>query len=94
MGGHPEREVSKTFPRTLPGHLVNTFFSRRCMDFVFYFPKQKVPDAGMCGLGACGGNIGSASELAAEHDFDRTFGIVDTCATNNVAEDAEVRSPG
>eukprot|EP00752_Nemacystus_decipiens_P002626 g2458.t1 len=59
-----------------------------CIDFVFYYPDQKVPFSGSCGLGACGGDVGDAAILESDSDFDRTFGIVDDCATS-VAEDSE-----
>ena len=65
--------------------------SLRCIDYVFYYPNQRLPFSQTCGLGACNGFSGGISGLAAEHDLDRTFGIVDTCTASIVddAEDAE-----
>lgn len=51
----------------------------RCVDFVFYYPNQNIPNAGSCGLGSCGGSILGESKLDDDSDFNRTFGIVDTC---------------
>eukprot|EP00752_Nemacystus_decipiens_P015391 g13724.t1 len=59
-----------------------------CIDYVFYYPNQRLPDNGACGLGVCDGFIDGFSELEVGHDFNRTFGIVDTCASN-LAEDGE-----
>ncbi|CAM9653269.1 unnamed protein product, partial [Scytosiphon promiscuus] len=62
-----------------------------CVDYVYYYPDQKVPDSGSCGLMYCGGSVLAASELSADSDFNRTFGMVDTCdaTTNNeVGNDA------
>ena len=63
--------------------------SRRCIDFVFYYPDQNVPMSGACGFDLCNGTMDEREELAADSDFDRTFGIVDTCP-NAVGND-EVR---
>lgn len=60
------------------------------MDFVYYYPNQKVPLSGGCGLGVCGGDVAGSAILEADSNFNRTFGIVDTCTTG-VAEDGEVR---
>eukprot|EP00903_Cladosiphon_okamuranus_P014858 g13759.t1 len=61
-----------------------------CIDFVFYYPAQRVP-FGACGLGVCAGSVGDHALLGAEDDFDRTFGIVDTCTTDtdDAADNAE-----
>lgn len=75
----------------LRGHLFYDL-SGRCIDFVFYYPNQRVPFSGSCGLGACGGDIGDYAALDAESDFDRTFGIVENC-TANAGDDSEVSSP-
>lgn len=47
-----------------------------------------MPDSGACGVGYCDGG-GSTDTLAADSDFERTFGIVETCST--AADDDEVR---
>lgn len=60
----------------------------RCVDYVYYYPDQKVPSSGSCGLMFCGGGIIGASELSADSDFNRTFGMVDTCTAS---ADGEVR---
>lgn len=62
---------------------------RRCIDYIYYYPNQRVPDSGACGVYACNGNLLEWSELDADSDFDRTFGIVDTC-TMDVADDVGV----
>ena len=59
----------------------------RCIDYVFYYPNQRVPNAGACGFDACDGFINGFYEFEAGHDFNRTFGIVDTCTMD--AEDGE-----
>lgn len=59
---------------------------------MFYYPNQRVRESGACGLASCGGSFDEAGELAAEYDFDRTFGIVDTCTASGI-EDEEVNSP-
>lgn len=63
---------------------------RRCVDYVFYYPNQKLQAGGACGLAACGGSL-QASAFDADSDFNRTFGVVDTCTTD-VAGDGEVSS--
>lgn len=68
------------------------FDPRRCVDYVFYYPTQRVPNSGSCGLAACDGYI-EGSALGADHDFNRTFGIVDTCTTNMAEEEEEVSKP-
>eukprot|EP00752_Nemacystus_decipiens_P002628 g2460.t1 len=60
-----------------------------CIDYVFYYPNQGLPDTGACGFGACGGFIDDFSELEAGHGFNRTFGVVDTCTTNEDGGDPE-----
>ncbi|CAM9885372.1 unnamed protein product, partial [Laminaria digitata] len=52
-----------------------------CIDFVLYYPDQNVPFSGACGVGMCGGSMDEAEELAADSDFERFFGVVDTCST-------------
>lgn len=66
-------------------------YTRRCVDFIYYYPNQKIPESGACGLYACGGTL-EAMELEADSDFNRVFGVVDTC-TMDVADDVEVGSP-
>lgn len=46
-----------------------------------YYPDQNVPMSGACGFAMCGGSIDGVDELAADSDFERTFGIVDMCST-------------
>lgn len=58
----------------------------RCIDFLYYYPDQMMPDSGGCGLMLCGGGILGMSELAADDDFNRTFGIVDTCTASATEE--------
>ena len=53
-----------------------------------YYPDQNIAMSGACGFETCGGSMDEADELAADSDFDRTFGIVDTCFT--AAGDDEV----
>ncbi|CBJ33480.1 conserved unknown protein [Ectocarpus siliculosus] len=53
-----------------------------CIDFVFYYPDQRMPDTGACGVGACDGGVLGYSQLEADSDFNRTFGIVDTCTSS------------
>ncbi|CAM9217380.1 unnamed protein product, partial [Hapterophycus canaliculatus] len=50
-----------------------------CLDYVYYYPDQKMPDSGSCGLMYCGGSKIGAAELPSDSDFNRTFGMVDTC---------------
>lgn len=65
---------------------------RRCVDFIYYYPNQKIPGSGACGIYACGGSL-ETTELEADSDFNRIFGLVDTC-TMDVADDVvEVGSP-
>ncbi|CAN0322479.1 unnamed protein product [Ectocarpus fasciculatus] len=58
-----------------------------CVDIVFYYPDQKLPDGGSCGLFACDGGMLGYSELEVESDFNRTFGIVDTCTSSATGEE-------
>ena len=54
----------------------------RCIDFVTYYPNQHVP-ASYCAYMACGGSLLETGDLAADSDFNRTFGAADaTCATD------------
>lgn len=53
--------------------------SLRCVDFIFYYPNQKIPVSGSCGFEYCGGSLLGTLELDDDSDFNRTFGIVDTC---------------
>lgn len=65
------------------------YVSFRCIDFVTYYPDQKIPLSGSCGYDACGGTLVDTVELAANSDFNRTFGTADaSCPT-----DEEVRGP-
>ncbi|CAN0228748.1 unnamed protein product, partial [Hapterophycus canaliculatus] len=50
-----------------------------CIDYIYYYPDQKMPDSGACGLAYCGGGILAESELPSDSDFNRTFGMVDSC---------------
>ncbi|CAM9386585.1 unnamed protein product [Ectocarpus sp. 12 AP-2014] len=60
-----------------------------CMDFLFYYPAQIIPDGGYCGgLERCGGSFLGITELEDETDFNRTFGIVDSC-TGTLDEDEQ-----
>lgn len=60
------------------------------MDFLFYYPAQIIPDGGYCGgLKRCGGSFLGITELEDETDFNRTFGIVDSC-TGTLDEDEQV----
>lgn len=45
-----------------------------------YYPDQNVPIAGACGLDLCGGYMDGPEELPADSDFERFFGVVDTCS--------------
>ncbi|CAN0200834.1 unnamed protein product [Ectocarpus sp. 12 AP-2014] len=58
-----------------------------CVDFVFYYPDQRMPDTGACGVGACDGGVLDYSELEADSDFNRTFGMVDTCTSSLTGEE-------
>ncbi|CAN0258093.1 unnamed protein product [Ectocarpus fasciculatus] len=58
-----------------------------CIDYVFYYPDQRLPDGGSCGFLACDGGILGYSELEADSDFNRTFGIVDTCTSSATGEE-------
>ncbi|CAM9245832.1 unnamed protein product, partial [Hapterophycus canaliculatus] len=53
-----------------------------CIDFLYYYPDQMLPDSGFCGYQACGGEVIAASALSDHSNFNRTFGIVDTCTTS------------
>ena len=60
---------------------------RRCIDYVAYFPDQRIPQSA-CGYMRCGGEYLGTMELAADSDFSRTFGAASaTCTT-----DEEVRN--
>lgn len=55
--------------------------THRCMDFLFYYPAQIIPGGGYCGgLERCGGGFLGITELEDATDFNRTFGIVDSCS--------------
>ncbi|CAM9614565.1 unnamed protein product [Ectocarpus sp. 13 AM-2016] len=58
-----------------------------CVDFVFYYPDQRMPDTGACGVGACDGDVLGYSELEADSDFNRTFGMVDSCTLSLPGEE-------
>ncbi|CAN0512619.1 unnamed protein product, partial [Ectocarpus sp. 12 AP-2014] len=58
-----------------------------CIDYVFYYPDQRLPDGGACGIFACDGGILGYAELEANSDFNRTFGIVDTCTSSLPGEE-------
>lgn len=63
-------------------------FTHRCIDFVTYYPTQNIPLSGSCGYLACGGTRLQTIELAADADFNRTFG---TAAATCTTDDDEVR---
>ncbi|CAM9552099.1 unnamed protein product, partial [Ectocarpus sp. 13 AM-2016] len=52
--------------------------TRTCIDYVLYYPDQRLPNGAYRGFFAYDGSILSYSELAEDSDFHRTFGIVDT----------------
>lgn len=58
---------------------------------MYYYPDQQVPFSGACGYEMRGGELVEESAFSDDYDFDRTFGIVDTC-TASAAE--EVRRNG
>ncbi|CAN0057481.1 unnamed protein product [Scytosiphon promiscuus] len=61
-----------------------------CIDFVYYYPDQMLPASGSCGYDSCGGGVLATSALSADSDFNRTFGVVDTCtASANEEEGGE-----
>ncbi|CAM9519920.1 unnamed protein product [Sphacelaria rigidula] len=63
-----------------------------CIDFVYYYPEQPIP-YGLCGLENCDGSFDEVLTLADDSTLDRTFGIVDTCAGEEV-EDEDTSSSG
>ncbi|CAM9660109.1 unnamed protein product, partial [Ectocarpus sp. 13 AM-2016] len=60
-----------------------------CIDFVFYYPDQKLPDRGACGSNFCNGTLLGYSELEDVSDFNRTFGVVDTCTSSEDVEEGQ-----
>lgn len=59
----------------------------RCIDFVFYYPRQLIPYGGTCGLGICGGTVDFLKELEDDSDFNRTFGsVADICVEELIDE--------
>lgn len=44
-----------------------------------YYPDQKLPAGGACGFDLCGGYKDEPEELPADSDFERNFGVVDSC---------------
>ncbi|CBJ30302.1 conserved unknown protein [Ectocarpus siliculosus] len=60
-----------------------------CIDFVFYYPDQKLPDRGACGSNLCNGTLLGYSELEDVSDFNRTFGVVDTCTSSDGVEEGQ-----
>ncbi|CAM9984682.1 unnamed protein product, partial [Pylaiella littoralis] len=58
-----------------------------CIGYIFYYPNQNIPDSGTCGVSACGGGLLEESALDDDSDFNRTFGIVDTCPVGDTAAD-------
>ncbi|CBJ33319.1 conserved unknown protein [Ectocarpus siliculosus] len=58
-----------------------------CVNFIFYYPDQRLPDGGACGVFACDGGVLGYEELEADSDFNRTFGIVDTCTSSLSGEE-------
>ncbi|CBJ30300.1 conserved unknown protein [Ectocarpus siliculosus] len=63
-----------------------------CIDYVLYYPDQRLPNGGACGLLACDGSILSYSELEEDSDFNRTFGVVDTCTSSANGEEGDESS--
>ncbi|CAM9105653.1 unnamed protein product, partial [Hapterophycus canaliculatus] len=57
-----------------------------CVHFIYFYPDQMMPFSGFCGFEACGGEMIAASALSADSDFNRTFGIVDTCTASAAKE--------
>ncbi|CAM9637657.1 unnamed protein product [Ectocarpus fasciculatus] len=57
-----------------------------CIDYILYYPDQRLPSGGACGLSACDGSVLGYSELEDDSDFNRTFGIVDTCTSGATGE--------
>ncbi|CAM9478820.1 unnamed protein product, partial [Ectocarpus sp. 12 AP-2014] len=55
---------------------------KQCIDYILYYPDQRLPNGGACGFFACDGSILSYSELEEDSDFNRTFGILDTCTSS------------
>lgn len=51
----------------------------RCIDYVWYYPVQPIPDLGTCGVGFCGGSLDETTALDDDSDLDRSFGYVETC---------------
>ncbi|CAM9815198.1 unnamed protein product, partial [Ectocarpus fasciculatus] len=65
-----------------------------CMDFLYYYPAQVIPEGGYCGgLGTCGGSFLGITALEDDTDFNRTFGIVDSC-TGTLDEDEDEQNDG
>lgn len=46
----------------------------RCVDYVYYYPKQPLPSSGNCGYRYCDGSKTDYSALDGDSDFNRTFG--------------------
>lgn len=57
----------------------------RCIDLLFYYPKQPVAFPGSCGYEYCIGNITGYSPLDSDSDFNRTFGTSTSC--NDTSEE-------
>ncbi|CAM9101397.1 unnamed protein product [Ectocarpus fasciculatus] len=63
-----------------------------CIDFVYYYPDQRLPNRGACGSFSCNGTMLSYSELEDDSDFNRTFGVVDTCTASEGVQEEELTS--
>ncbi|CAM9688005.1 unnamed protein product [Ectocarpus sp. 12 AP-2014] len=63
-----------------------------CIDYILYYPDQRLPNGGACGFFACDGSILSYSELEEDSDFNRTFGILDTCTSSANREEGDESS--
>ncbi|CAM9945366.1 unnamed protein product [Scytosiphon promiscuus] len=63
-----------------------------CVDFIYYYPDQKMPSSGSCGLMFCGGSLLELSALPDDSDFNRTFGFVDTCTASEDGDEVTIES--
>ncbi|CAM9945358.1 unnamed protein product [Scytosiphon promiscuus] len=57
-----------------------------CIDYLYYYPDQQVPNSGACGLLFCEGEMTGITDLSDDSDFNRTFGIVDSCTSSESGE--------
>ena len=54
-------------------------YTCRCIDYVFYYPNQAIPESGACGFQACDGSMKEYMALEDDSDFSRSFGITTQC---------------